>query len=176
MPGSTEVVVDTPGTPAVRRTVAIFGGEKKTVSIDAGAPPTEAPHAEPATPPLSSPLHVETPEEEATGRARLRTISYASGAVAIVGLATFAVAGTLSNSAYSDLQAQCHGPCAPGAGNQDEINRGKTEQTLADVGLVVGLVGAAAAVTLFVMSLPTKPDKATAVVVGPTWVGVKGEF
>ncbi len=81
----------------------------------------------------------------------------------------------MSNSTYSDLQAQCHGPCSSGAGNQDEINRGKTEQTVADVGLVVGLVGAAAAVTLFVMSLPTKSDKVSAVV-GPTWIGVKGEF
>ncbi len=177
MPGSTEVVVETPGKPPLRRMVAVFGGEKKSVTLDAGAAEpaiNPQPGVAPPLPPL--PLHPASLEEEAAGRARLRTWSYVSAGAAVVGLATFAVAGTMSNAAYSDLQAQCHGPCPSGnAGNQDEIARGKTEQTAADVGLVVGLVGAAAAVTLFVMSLPVKSDRVTAAF-GPTWVGVKGEF
>jgi hypothetical protein len=173
MPGSTEVTVETPGKASLHQTVTVFGGEKKSVAFDAGTAEAPAPPA-PVVAPLP-PLHVQTPEEEAASRMRLRTWSYISAGVSVVGIVTFAVAGTMSNSTYSDLQAQCHGPCAPGSANQAEVNRGNTQQTVADVGLVVGLVGAAAAVTLFVMSLPTKSDKVT-LLVGPEWVGVKGEF
>jgi hypothetical protein len=173
MPGSTEVIVETPGALPIHQSVAVFGGEKKSVTFDAGAAQSAAPEA--AAPAPLPPLHVQTPEEEAASRARVRTWSYAAGGVSIVGIATFAIAGLMANATYSDLQSKCHGPCAQGSGNQDEINRGNTQQTVADVGLVVGLVGATAAVTLFVMSLP-KSDKASALVVGPSWIGVKGEF
>ncbi|MGO8996925.1 MAG: tetratricopeptide repeat protein [Polyangiaceae bacterium] len=178
MPGSTEVIVDTPGKPSQRRTVAVFGGEKKTLTFDAGAVEA-APAAEPAAPaPL--PPRGPTPEEEAATRGHIRTASYVAGGVAVVGLITFAAAGIASNNTYSNLQAECHGPCAPGAGNQSEINSGKTEQIVADVGLVFGLVGVAAAVTLYVMSIPAGPSKTDKVTldyfVGPGWMGVKGEF
>jgi hypothetical protein len=174
--GSTEVVVETPGSAPVRQSVAVFAGEKKSVTIDAGTASAPA-VAEPPRATPAAPLHADSGEDAAAGRARLRTVSYVSAGVAVVGLATFAVAGTLSNSAYSDLQAKCHGPCPSdgGSGTRDEIDRGKTEQTLANVGLVVGLVGAAAAVTFFVMSLPGKSDKVS-LTVGPSWLGVKGEF
>jgi hypothetical protein len=174
MPGSTEVVVETPGKPPLRQTLAVFGGERKSVTLDAGAVEPKTSEQAAVAPPL--PPRPGALEEETTGRGTLRTWSYVSAGAAVVGVATFAVAGTMSNAAYSDLQAQCHGPCPSGnAANQDEIARGRTEQTVADVGLVVGLVGAAAAVTLFVMSLPSKSDKVTALV-GPAWIGVKGEF
>ncbi len=172
MPGTTNVTIETPGKPALHQTVSVFGGEKKSVTLDAGAVETPAAAPSSVAGPVAPPG--DPAADAAAARARTRTWSYVSAGVAVAGIATFAVVGTLSNNDYSDLQAKCHGPCPPGV-DQDEINRGKTEQTIADVGLVVGLVGAAAAVTLFVMSLPTKSDKVTAVV-GPSWVGVRGEF
>ena len=171
MPGSTQVVVDTPGAPSLRQTVSVFGGEKKSVTFDVST--AEAAPSAPE-PPAPRPLHVTTPEEEAANRARVRMASYIAAGVAGVGLITFAAAGVASNNTYNDLEAQCHGPCAPGT-NQGEINNGKTEQTVADVGLVFALVGATAAVTLFVMSIPPKSDKVS-LSVGPTWMGVRGEF
>jgi hypothetical protein len=173
MPGSSEIIVETPGKAPIHQTLAVFGGEKKTVTFDAG--PVEAAAPAQVAAPAPPPLHVPTPEEEAAARQRLRTASYVAGAVAGVGFITLTIAGIASNNTYSNLQAQCHGACAPGNGNQSEINQGSTEQTVADVGLVVGLVGAAAAVTLFVMSLPTHSDKVS-LSVGPAWMGVRGEF
>jgi hypothetical protein len=92
----------------------------------------------------------------------------------------------MSNVTYNDLQAQCHGSCAPGQGSASEISKGKTQQTVADIGLAVGLVGTAATVVLFVMSLPSKPEDGrsaaasqstgVAVMAGPTWMGVQGAF
>jgi hypothetical protein len=174
MPGSSEVIVETPGKAPLRQTLAVFGGERKTLTFDAG--PVEAASSPvQGAPPPPPPLHVQTPEEEAAARDRIRTASYVAGAIAGIGFITLAVGGVASNNTYSSLQSQCHGACAPGEGNQNEINQGNTEQTVADIGLVVGLVGATAAVTLFVMSLPTKSDRVS-LTVGPTWMGLRGEF
>jgi hypothetical protein len=175
MPGSSEVIVETPGKAPLHQTLSVFGGEKKTVTFDAGSAPAVAPSAEARPAPAEPPPHVMTPEEEAASRARIRTISYVAGGAAIVGFVTLAVAGIASNNTYSNLQNECHGACAPGSGHDSEISQGSTEQTIADVGLVVGLVGATAAVTLFVMSLPPKNDRVS-VTVGPRWVGIQGEF
>jgi hypothetical protein len=174
MPGSTTVVLETPGSAPVRQTVSVFAGENKPVTIDvsATAPPASQASAAAAEPP---PPHVETPQDRENARKKLRYISYGSAGLAVAGFSTFAIAGIASNNTYNDLQAQCHGPCPPGQGNQDEISRGKTQQTIADVGLVVGIVGAGAAVTLFVMSIPSTADKVSAVV-GPAWMGFKGAF
>jgi hypothetical protein len=175
MPGGTEVVVETPGKAPLRRSVVLAAGEKKAVGFDAGT--VDLATREPASVPSAAGQGLAQPGPEAPPRhSGLRTWSYVSAGVAVAGIATFAVAGSLSNSAYSDLKTQCGGPCPAGdASNRDEINRGKMEQTLANVGLVVGLVGAAAAVTLFVVSVPTRSDKVAAVV-GPTWVGLRGDF
>jgi hypothetical protein len=118
--------------------------------------------------------HVQTPEEEAASRGKTRTFAYGAAVVGGVGLVTFAVFGLMSNATYNDLTTQCHGPCPTGYG-ASEVSKGKTQQTVADVGLAVGLVGAAAAVGLFVMSIPTKSEN-VALVAGPTWMGLKGEF
>jgi hypothetical protein len=173
MPGTTDVAIETPGKPPIHQSVSVFGGEKKSVTLDAGVVDTAAP-AEPtvAAPP---PPAVDHAGEAAASRAHLRTASYVSAGVTVAGFATFAVLGVLSNNTYNDLQSQCHGPCPAGSGHEDEISRGKTEQTVADVGFVVGAVAAATAVTLFVMSLPTKSDRVS-FVVGPTSAGVSGEF
>jgi hypothetical protein len=172
-PGNTEIVVDTPGRPPMRQTVTVVAGEKRSVTLDGGtAEPTAS--TELAAPPLLSPPP-DGSGAEGSGRAGIRAGAYIAAGIAVAGLATFAVLGTLSNNTYSDLETHCHGPCPATSSNEDEINRGKTEQTIANVALVAGLVGAAAAVTLFFVSSPKKPDKVT-VLAGPTWVGVKGEF
>jgi hypothetical protein len=172
MPGSTEIVVDTPGTPPLRQTVSAFGGERKTVSFDVATVPAAGQLPEPVT---LRPARAPAAEDEAAGHAHLRTGSYIAAGVAAVGLITFAAAGVASNNTYNQLEGECHGPCPASAGHQSEIDNGKTEQTIADVGLVVGLVGAAAAVTLFVMSIPSKSDRVS-LSVGPAWVGIRGEF
>jgi hypothetical protein len=172
MPGTNDVVIVTPGKANAHQMVTIAAGDRKTLALDAG--PDVAQPAQPQTVAEAPKPHVQSPEEEAASRGRTRTLAYGAAAVGGVGIVTFAVFGLMSNATYNDLTTQCHGPCPTGYG-ASEVSKGKTQQTVADVGLAVGLVGVAAAVGLFVMSLPTKSDN-VAIVAGPTWMGVKGEF
>ena len=168
MPGATEIVVETPGRPPVIRSVTLAAGEKKSLTIDAGPAPSQS--AEPVA---------TTPREDQEGkkdRTALRPYAYVAGGVGAAGVLTFAVFGALANSTYSDLKDQCHGgPCAPPRAN--DISSGKTQQTIANIGLVVGVIGLGAGVALYVLSAPPKSsDEAphAAVVLGPGWLGIRG--
>jgi hypothetical protein len=108
----------------------------------------------------------------------LRTAAYVAGGVGLVGLTTFAIFGALEKSSYNDLQDACHGgPCPPE--KADDISTGRSRQTIANVGLVAGLVGAAAGAVLFVVSMPSSKSPTSAraaVVVTPGFVGVRGSL
>jgi hypothetical protein len=85
----------------------------------------------------------------------------------------------MANGTYSDLKNACGaGPCPPG--HESDISAGKTQQTFANVGLVVFAVSAAATVTLFFVTKPkaaSSPTAATArVTAGPSFVGLQGAF
>jgi hypothetical protein len=101
--------------------------------------------------------------------------------VAVAGLATFIVAGAMSNGTYSDLEKACGAnPCPPG--HDGDISTGRTQQTLANVGLGVFGVFAAASVTLFVIGSPSKPaaqapaGPTARLGAGPSFVTLRGTF
>jgi hypothetical protein len=107
----------------------------------------------------------------------LRTAAFVAGGVGVVGLATFVIFGALEKSTYNDLQDACHGgPCPPE--RADDISTGRSRQTIANVGLVAGLVGAAAGAVLFVVSAPSKTSSSASasVVVAPGFVAVRGSL
>jgi hypothetical protein len=170
-PASSEVVVTTPGHGPVKAAATVAAGQRQALTIDAlsgdaGEAPAPAPaEAAPAETPSSGPS--------------LRTWAYVAGGVGVAGLATFGIFGVLAKSTYDDLNGACHGGPCP-ADKQGEIDSGKTQQTVANVGLVVGLVGAAAGATLFVLSMPksapTTTASTTAFVVSPGWAGVRGQW
>ena len=166
LPGTSDIVAETPGRPAVHASVTLAAGEKKQANIDVG----------PAPPP-PEPVQAAAPRHEETNpRQGLRTVSFVAGGVGVVGLATFAVFGALATLTYNNLENECHGPCT--TDHSDQVSSGKTQQTVADIALGVGIVGAAAAVTLFVLSRPPpKSDAPSATVsMGPAWLGVRGTF
>ena len=173
-PGSAEVVAETPGRPAARKSVNVSAGARESVTVDADA---EGAPAQAQTKPETKEKAVEvtTPSE----RAGLRPYAYVAGGIALAGLATFTVAGLLSNGTYSDLEQACGGERACPPGHEDEISSGKTQQTIANVGLVVFVLGAAGAVTLWVLSAPSKASSSSAsakVVTRGTFVGLEGTF
>jgi hypothetical protein len=171
LPGSADVVVETPGHTPITKNVKLVAGERKSLSIDAAADTPEVavvpekPHDDAGSASTSS------------SKSTLRTLAYVAGGVGVAGFVTFAIFGLKSNGTYSDLQKACpSGPCPPG--HSDDISAGKTQQTVANVGLVVGIVGAAAGVTLFVLSTgKSTPSQPTASVsVGPSYIGMRGAF
>jgi hypothetical protein len=172
MPGSSDVVLETPGHAPSRQTIVVKAGHTENLSIDAtaGGVAPSAPASDSAT---SSSSASSAPFD----RTKLRPYAYVAGGVAAAGFLTFIVAGVLSNGTYGDLQTKCGSAPCP-ASLSDEISRGKTEQTIANVGLVFGILGAAAGGTLFVLSMPK--SQTTAATISPAvslgWVGMKGSF
>ena len=167
--GGTEVLVETPGHGPVRRTLTLTAGQRTALTVDAlsGAPLGGA--AVPPPPPEPAP--------SAPGMSPLRLGAYIAGGVGVAGLATFTIAGVMARSTYDDLNGACHGgPCPPD--KSGEISSGKTQQTIANVGLVVGIAGVAAGATLFVLSMPkaSPAAPATGLAVGPGWMGVRGSW
>jgi hypothetical protein len=159
VPGSSEIVLETPGHRTARQTVTVAAGERTTATIDAGP--------EVAKPSLAA----TTAGTRAPAR---RPAAYAAAGVAALGLGTFLVAGALANGTYSDLEKACGtGPCPPG--HEDDISSGKTQQTIANIGLVVFGVAAATSVTLFVVGSKKSSPRA-AFDVGPGFVGTHGAF
>jgi hypothetical protein len=74
---------------------------------------------------------------------------YASGAIAIAGVGTFVGFGLASEATYSDLEARCAPACGPN--DVADADRGRGFQTVANVGLVVGVVAAAVFGTLLLV-------------------------
>jgi hypothetical protein len=178
--GAVDVVLsDASGKELARQTVMATVGQKLPVDLDAQpapAPAPAAPHEVAAEdkPDNAPPPADTTPPPASSGRANLRPWAYVAGGVGVAGLATFTIFGLMSNSNYSDLQGACPNRNCP-AGKSSEIDNGKTYQTVANVGLVVGLVGVAAGTTLFVLSLGGKSAPVTTgLVVGPSFVGLRG--
>ena len=174
--GAVDVVLsDASGKELARQTVAATAGQKTPVTLDALPPPVAPPPPSPDDKPdFSNPPP--PPPEQPPGRAKLRPYAYVAGGLGVAGLAVFTIFGVMSNSDFNDLKSNCTNGSCP-ASKSGEINDGKTFQTVADVGLGVGIVGVAAGATLFVLSLGGKsPDapSSTGLVVTPGFIGVRG--
>jgi hypothetical protein len=103
----------------------------------------------------------------------LRPWAFVAGGIGLVGVATFAVAGAMSRSTFATLEDDCPNKQCP-ADSQQDIDRGKTEQLVANVGLAVGAVGLAAGVALFVVDLGSgSATPATSVRVAASTGGVR---
>jgi len=161
MPGDSEVEVTTPGQPPIKKTVTVAAGERKSLAVDASEGSAQKQGA-------------------ATGGLKLdsststRTWAYVAGGVGVAGLATFGIFGLMTRSTHEDLQTTCPASvCPPSA--QDDIDKGKQQQLIANIGLGVGIVGLATGVTLFALSKPGKKSS-TALVVTPGYVGIAGKM
>lgn len=170
-PGATEVVVTTPGRLPMKRAITLGAGQKTSLDVDASTAEAEAREAPPPPAPPPPP-----PPPEPKGDPAMRTGAYVAGGVGLVGLVGFAVFGVMAKSTYDDLATACGGgPCPQG--KADEISSGKTDQVIANVGLVLGLVGAGVGGTLFVLSLSGgRNGSSVAVAASPGWIGVRGSL
>jgi len=171
--GVTDVIVETPGHAPVKASVTLAQGARTALTIDAqsGEPLPGAAPAPPPPPPEAPP-----PPAPPENPVPLRTWAYVAGGVGAAGLVTFAVSGLMAKSTYNGLQNDCSGgPCPPD--KSGEISSGKTQQAVANFGLVMGLLGAGAGATLFVLSLPRSGGApGTALVLSPGWILVRGSL
>ncbi len=79
-----------------------------------------------------------------------RELSYIAAGVAGAGLLTFGIAGLMSQSTYGELEDECtERRCDPSYAST--IDRGRREQTIANVGLGVGVVGLVSAAVFYLL-------------------------
>jgi hypothetical protein len=175
--GAVDVVLaDARGKELARQTVSASPGQKTAVSLDGQPPPPPPPKV--ATVPSENEHEAALPVGSASrgeDPSAVRPYAYAAGGIGVVGWTLFAVFGLVDNATYRDLQSACpHNVCPPG--KQTEVDAGRTQQLVANVGLVVGAAGVAAGLTLFVVSLSprTSGGAGTGLVVMPGYVGLRG--
>jgi hypothetical protein len=164
-PGPHELVLERPGHPPIRRSImAQQGVQNRAIEVTFGAPDALAGTASSgALGPLG--------DSAAGSSSELRPYAYAAWSVGAVGLGVFAVLGTLGRADERALKQDCPtftlvpGEEAPGICLQSTIDRRKSsyerEFMIADVGLVTGIVGAAAGTVLFIMSVTDTPPEAS---------------
>jgi hypothetical protein len=165
-PGAVEAKVFTDGKPGSSQSATIAVGQSQTLALDGAAAPA-----------LATTEGSDTTTTKPRSSA-LRPAAFVAGGVGVAGFIMFAVAGSMSQSTYDSLEKECgSGPCP--TSRADDISSGKTQQTLANVGLVIGAVGVAAGATLFVLSLKkskSAPAATTGLVIGPGYTGLNGTF
>lgn len=161
-PGDHHVEARATGRLAVVRDVHVDGGETKTVTLyfpESGATPSATAAAG---------------DKPGAG---LRIGGFIAAGVGGVGLVTFVVGWFEAKSAHDGLVKECGAaPCGDSA-HQREVDRGKSWQTVANVGLVVGAVGAAASVTLLYFGYRnTETNVALSPVPGGALLSGRGRF
>jgi hypothetical protein len=136
-PGTHHVEASATGLSPVRREVSLDGGELKTLNLSLKK--TEQAPSSPLTPAPAAPPAATSgrPEEKHP----IRTAGYVTGAVGVAGVAVFAITGLMAKSAFNTLDRECGAVGCSDSGHQNDIDRGKSLQAIANVGLVVGVVG-----------------------------------
>lgn len=183
-PGQVDVTARVTGGRRAWRTVTAQVGHVTRVKLDTtrdverNTGPLPPPAA--STPTRSASNEARPADHRPVTKHRLRPYAYAAGGIGVAGLATFAISGAMSHSTYNHLEQTCKDRvCSPA--QTSDIDRGRTEQTVANVGLAFGIAGAGAAVALFVIDLQhSSPDKDAAsqlhMAAGPGSVSVRGTF
>jgi hypothetical protein len=158
-PGRHELIAESPGRPSVSRViVAQQGVQNRTVTLEFGV-------SEPATP-------ADVTVDTGGGGSELRPYAYVAWGVGAVGLGMFAVLGTLGRADERGLKDDCPratpDPTLVGPGiclkarSDDRKSIYEREFVLADIGLVTGIVGAAAGTVLFILAATESSDGAAA--------------
>lgn len=161
MPGSIEVKLSAPGKTPATQTVTGAAGETKTVTVEFAADSS-------VSDPPSTGGKFFTP---------MRIGAIAAAGVGVAGMILFAVEGSASNTTFDRLKERCGGPCPQEFAA--DVETGKSQQLLANVGLGVGIVGLGVGATLFALSMKKKPDATqpqTTWLIGPSSLGVRGTF
>ncbi len=173
--GEIEIIGRWHGAERTRQKVALAVGATKTVRVmvgPEGAAPEDAPPPAAAAP-------TQPPRDEVDEGGSMVPLIAVSAAVGAGGLAVFTVFGLMNQSTFDGLEKRCESGCSQEE-IQDDVDEGRTQQTVANIGLIAGAVGVAAAATFLVIEL-TGDDApasagATRLRVGPGGVSAAGTF
>lgn len=167
--GAASVTAKAPGKPDFQQDLTVSGGASNQ-RIDLQS------FWAPAPPPVDT-----TGETKAEGSVDLlgldkRTWAYIAGGVGAAGIVTFGVFGAMNRSKFNSLEEDCPSAVCL-TDRSDDIDAGKRYQTIANVGLVVGVVGLGTGTALYFLSDDKGQEQPTTQVgFGPGSVTVQGTF
>ena len=146
-PGQVRIVATTGDGRRVEHAVAVAAGAIQTVTLSVG---------ETAPPDAPDP----TVDEPAQGSwfSAMRVAGIAAGAVGVAGMVVFAIGRVQSDEEIATLEADCGaGPCTDPS-YSDVIDRGQQAETMAGIGLGVGIAGLLAGTALILFGEPSAED------------------
>jgi len=144
-PGKIRVVASAPGRVDASREVDVAAGAVETLQL---ALPRAAPEPEKARPAAA-------PRGDG-GPAPLRIAGFVAAGLGTAGLAVFVVAGVMASNDFATVEEACAGHCTDPA-YDDVISRGRTLDTVANVGLAVAIAGLAGGGAMIVLG-GSKPE------------------
>jgi len=179
-PGQCDVVL-TAETGIARKEIAVSGGAEIDIDI---APPVRGASGG-STGPDPGPDGGNGSDTGATNDGTaLRIPAYMLIGLGVAGGVTFGVAGSMAQSNFDDLVDQCpNDRCPPDLESQADDTR--TQQTVANIGLIVGAAGLATGVGLLVTSFvvggsedepDSEPESEVDLSVGPGSLTITGSF
>jgi hypothetical protein len=180
VPGTATIRVRAPSGVEQSRVVSVQAGSDTRQDFDVRDAPAPVIAPPPIAPIPTKPPEPEAPTEPPRGRPWAVPGALVSGGVGLVGLGVFAGFGLSSHQSFTDLNRRC-GPHACGDAERSEIDRGRRNQVIANTGLVIGIVGTAAAITFVVLRVtaPRQGEnvaKSTRLVLGLGTAALHGSF
>jgi hypothetical protein len=153
----------------------VRAGENAEFTLDAATAKLVAPAPQgpkPAT------RHGESSISQTSG-SLLTPLAFVSAGVAAVGFGAFGILGASSQADYSELRRKCGDGTCPES-ERERIEGGSTKQLWANVGLAVGAVAGASAVTLWLLMDDTSQGASNSaslrLQVSPGRIALQGEL
>lgn len=150
-PGDVAVRVKPPDGAVESSTVTIVAGAQARVEVDLQS------HAA-RTVPAPTPPRAAQPASPESSRPWALPAALVSSGVAVLGFGAFAGFGLASQARYDDLARRC-GAAGCGPADRADADTGKRYQVLANGGLIAGSIGAAFAITFFVLAATAGPER-----------------
>jgi hypothetical protein len=162
MPGKLVVVATTPDGQTTTRVLDLPAGATQTVLL--AIPRSVAP---PPTTSASASSSAPAPPPPSPATRTWRTAGFAALGVGALGAALLTVEGLRAHSKNQDLRSGCGNTRCTDPRFADTIDQGKSAQTWANVGLVVGAVGLLAGASFLVADARAHGEPAVSLDVGP---------
>ena len=158
-PGAHKIEGSATDMAPVSRDLNVEAGESKTTIL-------AFKKAEPSPAPVALGPGAPTSEASPSKSNPLRTTAFVAGGVGVAGLTVFTISGLMAKSTFNRMSDQCGTTGCSAPADLEEIDKGKSQQTIANVGLVVGLVGLSAGAVLFLVSGKKNPDAPAVAITG----------
>jgi tetratricopeptide (TPR) repeat protein len=174
-PGELEVLARSRSGREVRKAVARNAGQSASVTLSFAGGASGSYGDDIEVNPFGADEMAEPQDKTKEDGGLSRSWAYLAGGLGVAGMATFGVFGAISQSKFDSLEQDCtNAHCPPN--RESDIDQGKQFQTIANIGLGVGIVGLTAGTVLFLVSDSPSEKKGHELAIGLGSIQVRGRF